>query len=176
MRKRVLACVVFVGAIGCKPKVLTVFEDFEREACACKHRDVACAKTTSDKYDAPDGLIEAQRRHWYERDVDPDVLERYAVAAHRCLHAVTSCSPSDPCDASQQCVVIDASSGIGKCAPVVGEGRACGGEDWIACAAGLHCQTDPFDEPKCDPGPCLTPPTGKCEKNAPPPAASASVE
>jgi hypothetical protein len=156
-----VAAIAIVG-LACKPKQMTMAEDFEREACACKHRDFACANAARSKLD--DGMS-TPSGHWYDRAIDHAEWERHEQAGRECAHRVWSCSADDPCDAGSFCAAINATTGVGACARWLAEGEMCG-PTLDQCAAGMYCdQPEPQGPDQCWPLGCV----GKCVKGTPPP-------
>ena len=159
------AFVLTIVAVGCKPRVLEIREDYEREVCACKHHDFACTDAALSKYH---DALEHARAHWLERKLRNGEWQPHADAAKECARRVSTCSSDDPCGASWYCAMIRADTGLGFCARIVGDGEPCGGSEQTACIKGTWCRVPGLDQMSCDGPPCT--PIGKCEKGAPPPA------
>ena len=149
-----LTCIAIV-ALGCKSAQMIDVENFEREACACPHRDVACASSAHEHYKS---ATTSERDHWYDWSFDPAERQRRFEAAIECLRRVSSCSADDPCSPGSFCNDIRKDTHVGTCARWLAEGDTCDNSVDAVCSPGLHCETG-FSE-LCEIGTC----PGVCTK------------
>jgi hypothetical protein len=174
---RVLAFLAMaLAAVGCKSKVLSDAEAYEREACACKRGDLACAR---DKQDNLRPLLDAPVA-WNESAPHPEAIERHREAGAACLRNVWSCSDDEPCPSGYFCGTAVADRGR-FCARILAVGDPCGDIGTSECGPGLRCRFDAaldwMDLQPCGIAGCG--PRGRCvaasASPAPAPAASASA-
>jgi hypothetical protein len=126
--------------LACKSRALVVAETYEREACACRHHDLACARwARADFVDEP-----AEQPKWYERG-DFARISALQKAGDACHARAVDCSAVDPCNADQRCV-FDDKENRQRCVRVAREGERCNGFEEDLCEEGLDCWSD---DPSC---------------------------